>query len=97
LPALYVEVELVEGEGVMLSVAAIHLHRRVLGELREIHHDMRPHAHSVNLELVVANETHRNLVLGCHLKVRVLVEREAVLVPSNIDNLKELGIRSGIV
>jgi hypothetical protein len=64
LPALYVEVELVEGEDVMLAVAAVHLYSRVLREFREIHHDMWPHAHSVNLELVVADKTHRNLVLG---------------------------------
>lgn len=58
---------------------------------------MWPHAHSVNLELVIADETHRDLVLRRHLKVRVLVECEAVLVPCNIDQLKELGIRCGIV
>ena len=81
----------------MLSVTAIHLYRRILREFREVHHDMWPHAHSVNLELVVADEAHRNLVLGCHLKVRVLVECEAILVPSNIDNLKELRIWGGIV
>jgi len=97
LPAIYVEVELVEGESFVLSVAAIHINCRVLREIREVQHDMRPHAHSVDLELVVANEAHRDLVLRRHLKVRILVEGEAVLIHCNIDNLKELGIRGGVV
>ena len=81
----------------MLWVAAIHIRRRVLREFREVHYDMWTHANSVYLELVVADETHRDLVLRRHLKVRVLVECEAVLINCNIDNLKELGIRGGIV
>ncbi len=81
----------------MISDVAIHLHRSVLREFSKIQHDVWPHAHSVDLELVVADETHCNLVLWGHLKVRVLVERKAVLVPGHINQLKELRVRGGIV
>jgi hypothetical protein len=55
---------------------------------------MRTHAHPIYLELVVANETYCDLIFRSELKVRILIESEAIFVVCHVDHFEELRIRS---